>query len=106
LSNPYKVHAFVCLGGKSCPGLGSEAVWSALRTAVAERGLKDRIRINKAGCMSQCGNGPMVCVYPQDVWYAGVKPQDMDVILAHLEGGPVVERKLYAPVEAGANRRS
>ena len=104
MSNPYQVHAFVCLGGKTCPTQGSESVWAGLQAAVAARGLQDRIRVNKAGCMSQCGHGPMVCVYPQDVWYADVRPDDAEAILAHLDGGPVLERRLYAPARPGANK--
>ncbi len=32
--------------------------------------MKDSVRINKAGCFSQCGHGPMIVVYPENVWYA------------------------------------
>jgi (2Fe-2S) ferredoxin len=104
LSNPYAVHAFVCLGGRTCPTQGSERIWSELRAKVAEEGLDDRIRINKSGCMSQCGHGPMVCVYPSEVWYSGVRPEDVDGILRHLRGGPVLERRLYHPEKPGSNK--
>ena len=80
MNGPYERHAFVCLGGKSCPALGSEAVFAALKAKVADASLRDRVRVNKAGCMSQCGNGPMVCLYPDNVWYAGVRPEDADAI--------------------------
>ena len=104
MSSPYQVHCFVCLGGKSCPVQGSEAVWAALKASVKQRGLQDRIRINKSGCMSQCGNGPMVCTYPQSVWYCGVQPQDVEAILAHLEGGPVLQERVYEPAAPGSNK--
>ena len=38
---------------------------AALKDAVRAAGLADRIRINHAGCFSQCGNGPMAVVYPE-----------------------------------------
>src|SRR2546425_1453400 len=38
------------------------------------------VRINKAGCFSQCGHGPMIVVYPENVWYAGVKQEDLQEI--------------------------
>ncbi len=104
MSNPYAAHAFVCLGGKSCPAQGSEDVWRALREAVEARGLKERVRVNKAGCMSQCGHGPMICVYPENLWYAGVGTGDVEAIAAHLAGGPVVEGKVYRPAKPGANK--
>lgn len=104
MSNPYEVHAFVCLGGRTCPTQGAEEVWRALKARVTERGLKQRIRINKAGCMSQCGHGPMLCVYPENVWYAGVEPGDADSIVDHLAGGPVARHRLYTPAGPGANK--
>lgn len=48
---------------------------------VVARGLKGRIRINKAGCFDQCGNGPMVVVYPESTWYAHVRPTDADQLV-------------------------
>ena len=104
MTRPYEVHAFVCLGGKTCPVQGSEAIWSALKARAKERGLTERIRINRSGCLSQCGHGPMVCVYPEGVWYAGVQAADVDAIWAHLEGGPVHERRRYTPPGPGSNK--
>ncbi len=104
MSNPYSVHAFVCLGGKTCPVQGSEAIWTELKARVREKGRADRIRINKSGCLSQCGHGPMVCVYPEGVWYCGVQAADVDAILAHLAGGPVHEPRRYTPPGPGSNK--
>jgi (2Fe-2S) ferredoxin len=104
VSGPFAVHAFVCLGGKTCPVQGSDAIWAELKARVREKGLAERIRINKSGCLSQCGHGPMVCVYPQGVWYSGVQAADVDAILAHLEGGPVHEPRRYTPAGPGSNK--
>jgi len=104
VNGPYEKHVFVCLGGESCPALGSEAVWAALKQAVAAAGMAERVRVNKAGCMSQCGHGPMVCVYPEGVWYSGVKLEDAGGILDHLRGGPPLAARLYRPAKPGANK--
>jgi (2Fe-2S) ferredoxin len=104
MKGPYEVHAFVCLGGKTCPTQGSEAIWAALKAGVAERGLDDRVRVNKSGCLSQCGHGPMICVYPEGVWYGGVTPEDVAPIVAHLAGGPPHARRLYTPARPGSNK--
>jgi len=104
VNNPYRVHAFVCLGGTSCPSQGSEAVWAELKRRVKEEGLGATVRVNKAGCMSQCGHGPMLCVYPQDVWYGGVELADLEGILAHLKGGPPHAARLYTPIQPGSNQ--
>ena len=52
-----------------------------------------RIRINSAGCMDRCDNGPVLVVYPDGVWYTFVDKSDIDEIIEeHLKNGRVVER--------------
>ena len=54
---------------------------------------KDRVRINKAGCLDRCEDGPVIVVYPEEVWYTYVDRQDIDEIIdRHLVGGEIVER--------------
>jgi len=91
----FEKHAFVCTSGKVCSKDGGEEVCSALRQEVVARGLKGRVRINKAGCFDQCGNGPMVVVYPESTWYAHVRPTDADQLVEHLIDGKPLERLLY-----------
>ncbi len=68
----YERHVFVCTHGEYCPFEGSVEIHRLLKKEIAARGLQDSIRINKAGCFSQCGNGPMVIVYPENIWYGDV----------------------------------
>jgi len=92
----YKKHVFVCTSGKTCPGEGADAVLDTLRKEIQARGLKKEVRINKSGCLDQCGNGPMIVVYPEAVWYAHVKPEDcQEIVESHLVGGKPVERLFY-----------
>lgn len=92
----YKKHVFICTTGKTCPLDGAEEVLSAFRKEISERGLKKEIRINKTGCLDQCGNGPMTVVYPEQCWYAHLKPEDAkEIVEQHLIGGQPVERCLY-----------
>ena len=54
---------------------------------------KDRVRINKAGCLDRCEEGPVIVVYPEEVWYTYVDRQDIDEIIdRHLVGGEIVAR--------------
>ncbi len=92
----YRKHVFVCTSGKTCPNEGSEEVCSVLRKQIVERGLKGQIRINKTGCLDQCGNGPVIVVYPEGIWYAHVKPEDcQEIVESHLLNDQPVERLLY-----------
>jgi (2Fe-2S) ferredoxin len=92
----YRHHVFVCTSGKTCPKQGAEDVHKALKKLVFEAGLKQTIRVNHAGCMNQCGHGPMVVVYPDDVWYAEVDVNAAGrIVEEHLIGGRVVESVRY-----------
>ncbi len=88
----YRHHVFVCTSGKECPGQGAERVHEVLKDGVRAAGLKRLVRVNHAGCMNQCGHGPMVVVYPGDVWYARVDVVGAERILReHLIGGTPVD---------------
>jgi (2Fe-2S) ferredoxin len=102
----YETHVFVCTSGEDCPTRGDvEQFVKFLRGEVVKAGRQQDIRINKAGCFSQCGHGPMIVVYPDDVWYAGVQPSDLpEIAHSHILGGKPVERLVYAPGVKGANK--
>jgi (2Fe-2S) ferredoxin len=100
-------HVFVCTTGEWCPAVDGDGlgVHAALKAAVKARGLGGRIRINHAGCFSQCGNGPMAVVYPEGVWYAALTPDDaQEIVERHFVGGEPVARLLYDPVQPGSHK--
>jgi (2Fe-2S) ferredoxin len=103
----YRTHVFVCTSGDTCPGQGDvDKFVKTLRGEVARAGLVSEVRINKAGCFSQCGHGPMIVVYPDDVWYAGVQEADLpEIVASHILGGKPVDRLRYAPPVKGANKK-
>jgi (2Fe-2S) ferredoxin len=102
----YDVHVFVCTSGDDCPSKGDvEGFVKHLRAEVVKAGRQRDIRINKAGCFSQCGHGPMIVVYPENVWYAGVKQEDLpEIVQSHILGGTPVARLVYEPGVKGANK--
>ena len=104
---PFEKHVFVCTSGSVCPVEGdSVTVHARLKQLVKHAGLADKIRINNSGCMDQCGHGPMVAVYPDNVWYCHVKVEDVEAIFnEHLIGGKPLERLIYRPAKPGANKR-
>jgi len=102
----YDRHVFVCTSGDTCPNQGDvEKFVKTLRAGVQKAARQGDVRVNKAGCFSQCGHGPMVVVYPENVWYAGVKESDLEEILtSHIVGGAPVERLRYDPGVPGPNK--
>jgi len=51
------------------------------------------VRINKAGCLERCEEGPVIVVYPEGIWYTYLDESDIDEIVeSHLKNGQIVER--------------
>ena len=103
----YRTHVFVCTSGETCPTQGDvEKLVKGLRGEVAKAKLHGDVRINKAGCFSQCGHGPMMIVYPDNVWYHGVQESDLpEIFESHILNGKPVERLVYDPGVKGANKK-
>ena len=66
----------------------------AFRTELKSRNLKGIVRANKAGCLDQCGFGPVVVIYPEATWYGKVQPTDVQEIVEGMLSGKPVERLL------------
>ena len=103
-AGPFERHVFVCVSGGTCPAQGAEAVHAAMKDLAKRVCGSVAVRVNKSGCLGQCGHGPVVCVYPENVWYAGVRVEDVaEIVERHLVRGEVVERLLYCGHHAGPN---
>lgn len=102
---PFEIHIFVCTSGGTCPHQGSVAVHAYLKEAVAKAGLKGKVRVNNSGCLDQCGHGPNLVIYPENVWYSHVTQEEAEIIFTEhvLEGRPV-QRLRYHPPTPGAHK--
>ena len=98
----YQHHVFFCLnkredGSACCSDHGAEAAFDYMKSRVKALKLsgKDQVRINRAGCLDRCGDGPLMVIYPAAVWYNFIDNIDIDEIIeSHLKQGKVVERLL------------
>jgi (2Fe-2S) ferredoxin len=95
---PFKKHVFVC-NGEACARNGSAAVKEAFMGELKQRGLlrkrtlKGDFMCTDCSSVGFCEMGPAVLVYPDGIWYARVKPEDVtEIIESHLIGGHPVER--------------
>lgn len=91
----YQAHVFVCCNRRpdghargSCAASGSEKLQAYMKARAKELGLRN-IRINSAGCLDRCEQGPCLVIYPEGVWYKFENTHDIDTILEKhiLEGG-------------------
>ena len=58
----------------------------------------NQCRINSAGCLNRCAEGPVVVVYPEAIWYTWVDKTDLDEIIeSHLQNGQPVKRLMLDP---------
>ena len=96
----YKYHVFICTnqreGGEiCCEQAGASRLRAYLKQKIKEEGLsgKGAVRINTAGCLDRCGEGPVMVIYPEETWYTYVDEQDIDEIFhEHLQHGRIVSR--------------
>jgi (2Fe-2S) ferredoxin len=96
----FERHVFFCTnqraeGEACCARHDAAGMQSYAKDRVKQLGLNGagKIRINKAGCLDRCDEGPCMVVYPDAVWYTYVDRHDIDEIIeSHLVGGRIVER--------------
>lgn len=101
MSEPYyRYHVFFCVnhretGEPCCANRGAVAMRDYAKARIKQLGLAGagRVRINQAGCMDRCAQGPTIVIYPEGVWYSYRDQADIDEIIdQHLINGRVVER--------------
>lgn len=96
----YQYHVFFCCnqrepGRTCCNNHNAQEIRDYAKKRVKELGLSGpgRVRVNQAGCMDRCEEGPVLVVYPEGVWYTYVDRADVDEIIEeHLGKGRLVER--------------
>jgi (2Fe-2S) ferredoxin len=74
---------------------GAEEAFDYMKSKVKKLKLngEGKVRINRAGCLDRCAQGPLMVVYPEAVWYTFVDHEDLDEIIeSHLVNGKVVSR--------------
>ena len=103
----FKHHVFFCCnqraaGEMCCNNHQASELQTYAKERTAALGLKGKgsVRVNKAGCLGRCDEGPVLVVYPDNVWYTFVDKEDIDDIIDnHLVHGRIVER-LRLPEDA------
>ena len=97
----YQHHVFFCCNQRDdptracCNNNGASALRDYAKGRIKALGQSGagRVRINMAGCLDRCEEGPVIVVYPEEVWYTYVDQADIDEIISeHLVNGRVVAR--------------
>ena len=85
----------VC-GGTGCSSSDSMEIIENLKSEIEKAGLSDHAEVQLTGCFGFCAKGPIVKVYPDNVFYIQVKPEDArEIVQEHILNHRVVERLLF-----------
>lgn len=84
----FEKHIFICENRRdvdnkrgSCAEKGSTNLKKIFKEKLKEKGILAEIRPNSCGCLDACEYGPVVLIYPEQVWYGNVKEEDIDEII-------------------------
>jgi NADH-quinone oxidoreductase subunit F len=92
---------FTVCSGTACLAIGSQPTFAAFEAELEKQGLKDRVDLKPTGCPGFCEQGPIAVVYPQEICYLHVQPEDVAEIISQSMQGRIVERLLYVDPVTG-----
>jgi NADH:ubiquinone oxidoreductase subunit F (NADH-binding)/(2Fe-2S) ferredoxin len=85
----------VCTG-TGCQASNSMKIVSEFNRLIQEHGLEGSLHASLSGCFGFCEKGPIVKVFPDNVFYVHVKPEDViEIFEQHLLRNQKVQRLLY-----------
>ena len=88
--------SIVICGGTGCLSSNSEQILETFQKLISEKGLEDRVTVNKVGCFGFCSQGPFVKIFPEDTLYRTVHVDDVEEIIEKdIINNEIVERLLY-----------
>ena len=67
--------------GTGCLASGASDVVAAFEAEVQKQGLKAKVDTKGTGCPGFCERGPVVVIYPEEICYLQVKPEDVHEIV-------------------------
>ncbi len=82
-------------GSACCANHDAQAMRDYAKERIESLGMQGKggVRVNSAGCLDRCAEGPIIVVYPEGTWYTYVDRHDIDEIIdQHLVHGRVVAR--------------
>jgi len=98
-TEPYARHVLVCVGGFCSPDRRGRELYALLASLLEREGLlfgPQRVKRGETPCLGVCAGGPIVVVYPEGIWYAGVTPALLErIVVEHLRDGRVVDEAVF-----------
>lgn len=99
----YSRHVIVCTGSFCSSNREGRAIYAHLASLLQREGLlfgPARVKRSEAPCLGVCAGGPIVCVYPEGVWYAGVTLAMLErIVVEHLKAGQVIDEAVFHRID-------
>jgi (2Fe-2S) ferredoxin len=95
-------HVFLCIGETCCSAATGAEAWEALKKELKDRNLSlaegpAACYRTKAQCLRVCSGGPIMVVYPEGTWYAGMTADRVPrFVQEHLIDGHPIEEWVFA----------
>jgi NADH:ubiquinone oxidoreductase subunit F (NADH-binding)/(2Fe-2S) ferredoxin/NAD-dependent dihydropyrimidine dehydrogenase PreA subunit len=91
----------ICAGA-GCMASGAGEVIAAFKAEIDKQGLQAGVNTRETGCPGFCERGPVVVIYPEEICYLQVKPEDVPEIVSQtIKEKKVVDRLVYADPTTG-----
>ncbi len=88
--------------GSGCIASGAADVLAAFMAEIEKQGLAVDVGTKGTGCHGFCERGPVVVLYPEEISYLQVKPEDVPEIVSRtLKEKEIVERLIYVDPATG-----
>lgn len=89
------MHILVC-GGTGCVSSGCQDTRSAIIKELENNGLTEEVQVVTTGCFGFCEQGPIVKIYPDNIFYVKVSDKDAkELVEEHVIKGRPVERLMF-----------
>ncbi len=93
-----RMHILIC-GGTGCLSSHSKSIRQEFDEVLAKYEMSEEVKMVMTGCFGLCEKGPVVVVYPDEVFYSHVTVEDVEeIVKEHVVKGRVVERLLVKDI--------
>jgi NADH:ubiquinone oxidoreductase subunit F (NADH-binding)/(2Fe-2S) ferredoxin/Pyruvate/2-oxoacid:ferredoxin oxidoreductase delta subunit len=93
-----RIELMIC-AGTGCVASGAFNIKTALESELEKQGLQNEVSVVTTGCNGFCGQGPLLVVMPDRIFYGWLKPEDVPLLVEEhfLKGRPVLKLMFVPP---------
>src|SRR4030042_6295349 len=91
----HEIIVSVC-GGTGCQAYDCQKVKALFQKELNQKGMREKGALKVTGCPGFCERGPLVTIYPHNIFYQRVKAEDVPEIISEtIQNGKKVDRLLF-----------